>query len=659
MLLSLQAADIGRIVNIIVLTLAVYSIIIKLISKLKTGTVIREIWIFLCGVLSFFDVFLLISLPPGNTFIVLNKIQLALLVVILIFIILDFFKMTSIRPGKWLLLMFPVPVACAILLFLTPALYFNSSNRLVTTEAYAVFFASTAVLGLVPPGIFLARLLGKNRQTINLREILPILIAYLGIYVSAVIDGTDISRFLENSTPPVTTFAFLFLGVMGLVATSLNYKKVVDKVSFYAAYDELTETLKRTKGLEYIENLTAQRRNSREPFTVIFFDVKNFQRFNDLYGNTFGNMALVEISRVLKQALGKNGIICRTGGDEFMLVADGAHYSIDDSPLLKEIIDYFSQSFLVRATPIRIFCNMGLSVFPDHGTGASELLQNANYSLTQVKNRTGQHYLVFDSSMESEKQNTNRIEVMLRETLQGKDAEKRFELFYQPKVNNRNRIIGCEALLRWKYDGDFFTPDQFIPIAEKTGLIVDIGYLVLQEGCRRLAEWSGRGTEVNVSLNLSIHQLKDPDLLKIILDNIESFDIDPARLEFEITESSIMDFTRDFETLSILSNLNTLGVKISIDDFGTGYSSFSRIIDLPINIIKIDRSFIRNLPHNEKSIKVCLSIISLAHELGIATVAEGVETPEQAEFLFSNDCDYIQGFYFYKPMPHGELDKLI
>jgi|GEM_PF-3447470 len=654
----LTPINLGRIINIIVLTLAFYSIYIKLISKFDNGNILRETWILLCGVVSFFDIFILKIVPIGNIFVICNKIQLIIISVILILIIIDFKKLIKVKAKIFLYTITIIIIVNSFMLIVNRSFYFDEYNQFVITSYYYIFWIICLLIGLLPVIIFLIWLKSKNKKPDILFEYLLLIIAYVMIYIASFLDGVDISIIFNHEILPKITYAVLFLAIVGLLTISYKYKKVVDKVNYYANYDDLTDTFKRKKGIEYIDNLINQRKNTNNNFTVIFFDINNFKKFNDLYDNVFGNIALERISKALKLIIKNHGIICRTGGDEFMFVINGSHKSEKNSKIIKKIIRYFSRSLIIKKISIKVLIKMGISIYPDHGKTTSELLQNANYSLIMVKHLKGKQYLVYNKKIENEKQNVYLIEDKLNNTLNNQNEEMHFMIHYQPKVNSKNKIKGFEALLRWKYYNEYISPDRFIPVAEKSGLIIDIGYFIIKEGCRQLAKWNNN-SNINLSINMGIHQLRDPYLFDKLFKNIKMYNIKPGNIEIEITESSIMDFLNDKEIITILNEFNKIGIKISIDDFGTGYSSFSRIIDLPINILKIDKSFIKNLPHNAKSIKVCLSILSLAHELGIKTVAEGVETKEQADFLFKNKCDLIQGYYYYKPMPYDKIDKLL
>jgi EAL domain-containing protein (putative c-di-GMP-specific phosphodiesterase class I) len=348
-------------------------------------------------------------------------------------------------------------------------------------------------------------------------------------------------------------------------------------------------------------------------------------------------------------------------GDEFLILIEGVHSSPESSPVLAALFEGVSEPVQLDSVGVKVSFRAGVSVYPDHGASASELLRNANDCLIEAKKKKGAARCVaYGVELGRSRIDYYKTEDELKAALGSPGRDEAFLLHYQPKVDKDGVIRGLEGLVRWDRGGEIVPPYRFISVAERSGLINDIGRIVLEKGCRALKEWrKERGWDITISVNIAPSQVEDPRLLDLILDVIGANGIDPSSLELELTESTIMEPSEEERIIGFLNEASRQGIRTSIDDFGTGYSSFSRIVDLPVDVIKIDRSIAMLTGVEGKPRGVCRSLIRLAHELGIEVVAEGVDAAEQARFLFDQGCDYIQGYYFFKPMPRHEIERLI
>ena len=368
-------------------------------------------------------------------------------------------------------------------------------------------------------------------------------------------------------------------------------------------------------------------------------------------------MLFRSVAKQIKAQLRPGDSICRSEGDEFLIIADG-ELSLD-SPLITQLLEKVDNVWKYENHLLVLKYRIGISVFPKHGTTVSELMKNADESLIEAKKINAPQIVVYNESLAEKRREIDRITEQLKETLSSTSESRRFILYFQPKVDRNGKVLSAECLLRWIYDDKLYLPGSFIEIAEKTGLIHEIGDIVLESGCKELSQLSGKYGNVSLALNLSPQQLNNTKMLDLIQEKIKIHSVDTSQLELELTESSIMDCWNNLDVELFMQNIRSCGIKISIDDFGTGLSSFGRLLELPADILKIDRSFIVHLPENKKSQLMCASITGLAHELGMSVVAEGVEQAGQADFLFSIGCDLIQGYYYYKPMPRADFLHLL
>ena len=338
--------------------------------------------------------------------------------------------------------------------------------------------------------------------------------------------------------------------------------------------------------------------------------------------------------------------MARIGGDEFVVLLEEAPDAETAARVAQRILETLGTPFLIEGRDVPLSCSIGIASYPDHGP-AAKLIGRADAAMYAAKRAGGSTYVLWAPSMDVDV----REQVGLQGDLRLAIERNELELHYQPKIDGRSgRVTGAEALVRWNHpDKGMVSPVQFIPLAERFGLIGTLGQWVIDDACRQIRAWLDAGTSMAVAVNLSVHQLRRDDLVPRIQAALERYRIDPKLLTFEITESAAMEDTQN--TMRSFSELARLGVSLSIDDFGTGYSSLAYLRKLPATQIKIDRSFVSDLGQSADALAVVKAVVSLAHALGLEVVAEGVETERQRDTLVQLQCDQLQGYLFAKPMP--------
>jgi diguanylate cyclase (GGDEF)-like protein len=427
------------------------------------------------------------------------------------------------------------------------------------------------------------------------------------------------------------------------------------ELKFLALHDGLTKLPNRTLLADRLEQeiQNAQREQSR--FTVLSMDVDGFRQINDAYGMATGDQLLMEIADRLRSALRARDTLARLGGDEFVVLADAQQPS-DAVQLAEKLLDAVRQPVVIAGHELRVSMSIGIAVYDGHEPLPSDVLRNADAAMNHAMALGHNCYVFFESSMSDDAQKQLQTVQELRR------AEERGELVlhYQPKYSTEDgQMIGAEALLRWRHPvRGLVPPGDFIPLAEKTGLIFQIGRWVLDEACRQMRQWQDAGHRGwTISVNLSALQFNHSGLIDLVRTSLERHRLEPHYLTLEITESTAM---HDVNTsMAILQQLDHMGVRISIDDFGTGYSSLLYLKRLPASELKIDRGFVRDLMHDTEDAAIITAIVALGRALNVRIVAEGVETPEQQQFLKQLGCSGLQGFLLGRPMPADEFEKAV
>jgi diguanylate cyclase (GGDEF)-like protein len=409
-------------------------------------------------------------------------------------------------------------------------------------------------------------------------------------------------------------------------------------------------------------------RSNGQHATIMILDLDMFKRINSTHGYAIGDELLKAVSGKLSEVLrstdtvarlnntGGTTSIYRLGGDEFGILLTGLDCTDFTSQIVNRVIESITAQIDIQENEFHLSCSVGVSLFPEHGSSAETLLKNTSTALYYAKIQGNNNYRFYDEKLNKDSLESLQLENDLRHAVDRSELE----LYYQPKIDlTTGKVNSVEALVRWHHpELGMIPPNEFIPLAEETGLITAIGYWVLDSACRQMKQWHESGfRELSVAVNLSAVQFSQQDLLKKILNTLSETDVCPHYLELEITESTIM---QDIDmAASTMRALHCSGMRISIDDFGTGYSSLNHLKRFPINTIKIDRSFIRDITIDSDDTAIVSAIISMAHSMGLKVIAEGVETEQQLNILQDLQCNEIQGFLFSPPVPQEEATALL
>ncbi|HJV32107.1 MAG TPA: EAL domain-containing protein, partial [Bacillales bacterium] len=426
-----------------------------------------------------------------------------------------------------------------------------------------------------------------------------------------------------------------------------------EKMKHMAFFDELTDLPNRALFHRHIKEMIEQAKKQNSQIAVMFIDLDRFKFINDSMGHSFGDLFLKKVSKRMAQILGDEGTVYRFGGDEFCVLIE--INELNQAVLAaQKMIEGFTKTFWIENRELYSTPSIGISFYPKDGEDEDSLIKHADIAMYKAKNLGGNNFQLYAAELELKNSNKMEMENAIRKAILNKE----FFIHYQPKMNlNNGELIGLEALIRWKHqDWGLISPLQFISIAEETGLIIPIGTWVLQEACRQLKEWHLDGfSTLCMAVNISPRQFQDEYFIKMIKNVLQDIQLNPKYLQIEITENIMNNRNESFY---ILSELKQLGVKISIDDFGTGYSSFSYLKNLPIDEIKIDKSFVDDIPANQKDNAIVKTIIDMGYHLQVNVTAEGIETEQQYLTLKQHRCHVGQGFFFSKPLPPDEVKKL-
>ncbi|MDP4086368.1 MAG: EAL domain-containing protein, partial [Bacillota bacterium] len=431
-------------------------------------------------------------------------------------------------------------------------------------------------------------------------------------------------------------------------------KESLSQVEFLAYKDTLTGLPNRVSFERYLSQLLIDSKDNKTKVAILYLDLDRFKVINDTLNHLIGDLLLQQVAKRLKDCMQERGVICRQGGDEFFIVLPDAD-NIFASIYAEKILDSLSSVYLVEGHELFVSASIGISIFPDQGNSVEELVRSADVALYAIKNQGKNNYKLFIPEIEEGFTKRLTIENGLRKAIE-KDE---FILYYQPKLQLKtNKIVGMEALIRWNHPKEgIISPGLFIPVAEETGLINRIGKWVLKTACEQTKRWQEEGLkDISVSVNVSAIQFKQKDICKQVEEALVMTGLDPEYLILEVTESIMQNV---MEASVVLQELKSLGVQISLDDFGSGFSSLTQIKHLPLDILKIDKSFIDDLVCSARDQAIVKTIIELGKNLGLRIVAEGVESVQQLEYLRENGCDLIQGFFLAQPLPKHEFGKKI
>ena len=438
--------------------------------------------------------------------------------------------------------------------------------------------------------------------------------------------------------------------------TDITEKKFAeDRVFRLAHYDALTNLPNRAFFREKIEAELVKVAKSENKLATLFLDLDNFKLINDTMGHDSGDELLKIVASHLRSSVRETDIVSRLGGDEFTIALFNIETKDEIEAVAEKILSITNNSVLLGHKEITISSSIGISIFPDDAHNIDTLLKYADLAMYRAKNDGKNKLTFFTEELISENLQRHTLENELRQAIQNKE----FELYYQPQVTTETgAICAVESLIRWNHpEKGLIPPSVFIPVLEDSGLIIDVGKWVLTEACTHLAALKEQGFNLRMSVNISANQLRDDHLLDFIQQILKFRTIEPQELELEITETSLLQNTD--RTITLLNALSDIGVRLSLDDFGTGYSSLSYLKKLPIRTLKIDRSFVKDIPNDQHDMAIASTVIAMARTLDLQVVAEGVETELQLDFLRENGCAILQGYYFSKPVDTEDLQQVL
>jgi diguanylate cyclase (GGDEF)-like protein len=481
-----------------------------------------------------------------------------------------------------------------------------------------------------------------------------------GAFAFPVRAGADVlgvmEFFSQASRPPDEELLRSTNAIGSQLGMFMARKQAEDRIRHLANYDELTGLSNRTMFNQCLSHALAQARRNGQPLAILFLDLDRFKNINDTLGHGAGDSVLREVAERLRGCLRESDTIGRLGGDEFVVLLEAMPQPTHGAVVAQKLLAAVARPFTIDGQDFHLTASIGISTYPADSEDLQSLLKNADIAMYRAKEQGKNNYQFYSAQM-----NVHTLERLALETgLRGALERSEFVLHYQPKIDLASRrIVGMEALLRWQHPiKGLMAPAQFIPVAEETGLIVPIGAWVLRAACAQSKAWREQGlSPLRIAVNLSPRQFAHEHLLQDVERILGESGMESVALELEITESMVMHNPERAATL--LGQLKNAGVSVAIDDFGTGYSSLSYLKRFPIDTLKIDRSFIKDLPLDVEDGAITRAIIVMAHSLGLKVVAEGVETEGQAEFLRALSCDQAQGYYFSKPVPEHEFARLV
>lgn len=428
-------------------------------------------------------------------------------------------------------------------------------------------------------------------------------------------------------------------------------RRVVNELEYLSRHDALTNLPNRVLFQEVLQRELARAKRENSNIALLYLDMDGFKRVNDSLGHFVGDQLLITASAMLKDSVRETDTVARLGGDEFAIILTDIKSPLNASAVAKKILNSIKEPMKLQGSVVSVGFSIGIAVYPHAGETAEELIKNADVAMYSAKNAGRHQYKFYSSSLNAMAQRRLDLEENLRNALENDE----FYLEYQPIINAQDlEVCGYEALMRWRSkELGIVRPDEFIPVLEDVGGIVAVGKWVLQNACRFASELETDA--VNLFVNISMNQLINDDNASQLLDAIKAVGIDPSRIVLELTESVIMqDPVKMVQRMNALADLH---MHLAIDDFGTGYSSLAYLKRLPVEIIKIDRAFVRDLASDPNDAAIVKSTIALAENMGLRTVGEGVETKEQLDFLLDHGCDMLQGFYFSKPLSYEDALK--
>ncbi|ALF12087.1 diguanylate cyclase [Parageobacillus thermoglucosidasius] len=434
-----------------------------------------------------------------------------------------------------------------------------------------------------------------------------------------------------------------------------EHKRNMEQLTKLALYDPLTNVPNRYLFEKRLESIIRMSKKHNQSFALLFLDLDRFKNINDTLGHHMGDMLLKETAQRLNGMLRKQDTIARFGGDEFVIILPNLKHIREAVYMAENIIESLKRPFNVNHQEVYISTSIGISVYPYDGTDKETLIRMADRAMYQAKTNGRNQFVLYHDGMNNNGRHLFQLETALRKAFDLGE----FALYYQPQVDMKTKQIrAVEALIRWNHhEKGVISPGQFIPLAEESGLITPISDWIIMQACEDLKQLQWQFPYVKMSINISPIYFQQIDFLEKLQKTIESVNVNPRSLELELTESAIMPHAD--QSVGRLTTLKTMGISIAIDDFGTGFSSLSYLHRFPIDVLKIDQSFIKQLSQYQEDLAIVKAIIMMAHSLQIQVVAEGVETEKQYQILEEQRCDFVQGYYVSNPLTIGELYEFL
>lgn len=443
--------------------------------------------------------------------------------------------------------------------------------------------------------------------------------------------------------------------ILAIVKDIIERKQAEEMIHYLSYQDHITSLPNRMLFNDRLSVSLSNAKRNQSLVTVLFLDLDRFKHFNDPLGHDKGDAILRQVANKLKQCLRENDTISRFGGDEFAIILNDVSRIEDVGKVAGRILHKLSETTVFEEFEFHLTASLGISFYPLDGTTKEELLKNAHSAMYKAKERGGNCYQFYSSEM-----NDRMFERLILENGLHKALDRNeFILYYQPQYDSRTlEITGVEALVRWNHpDLGLVPPAEFIPLSEEIGHIVPLGIWVLYTACKQNKAWQDAGyPPISVSVNLSTKQFKQSNLVQLVSEVLNETGLAPQYLKLELTETDMMENTDDI--LLTLHQLKNMGIQIMIDDFGKGYSSLSYLKKFPVDILKIDQSFIREIDSNPGEREIVVAILQLAQILDMKVIAEGIETEGQFAFLRKHHCDVMQGYYFSKPLPLSGIEQV-
>ncbi|WP_029654177.1 EAL domain-containing protein [Marinobacter daepoensis] len=440
-----------------------------------------------------------------------------------------------------------------------------------------------------------------------------------------------------------------FISVFNDVTDRKRYEAALE---YQANHDDLTGLPNRNLLRDRLDHAIAQANREKTNLAVLLLDLDQFKRVNDGLGHAIGDRLIQRVAARMIQCVRESDTVARLGGDEFMILSTNVRNEHSAVALAQKLLRQFERKIVIKGHEIVASASIGIAIYPKDGESGDELFRNADTAMYRAKDLGRNGFQFYSADMN----NRMRERLYLEQSLRNAISRHELSLWYQPKLDlSSNTIRSTEALIRWRHPQlGMISPTDFIPIAEDTGLILPIGAWIIEDATRQISEWRDKEDQnIRVAINISAHQFGHQRLSEQIIQALESLQLPPRLLTLEVTETALM--THMEAAVRQLQALRDIGVCVALDDFGTGYSSLTYLKHFPIDVLKIDRSFVADIAHDTESGAIVRTIITLAHSLNMTVVAEGVETQAQLAFLKENGCDEIQGYLFCKPLPAGEF----